>query len=204
MLTLNTEHLRYIGMLTMLIDHIGFAFNIDVFRIVGRVAFPVFSIILINNIIRGGQEILEKYYSRLLTFGILSQIPFYLFTQSFQLNIMFQFLGFVMYLRGSRILGMFISVLSDYSIFGFIYMYFLYRYRMSKNNIDMTMALVSGMLLNIMFIDILHVLITIIITSIFLLIELESRGRGLPYYVFYGFYPAHMLGIYLVKMYLQI
>lgn len=202
MWTLNTEYLRYIAIISMLIDHIGFAFDIELFRVIGRIAFPVFAVILINNIARGGQDILQKYQYRLLLFGIVSQLPFYLFTEDLRLNIMFQFLGFVMYLRGSRILGMIISSLSDYSILGFIYLYFLYNYRLFRDFTDLSLVLVSSFLLNIAFLDILHVLVTIAITSFLLLIELENRGRTMPYYVLYGFYPVHMLIIYFLKIYL--
>lgn len=198
---LNIEVLRIIAMLTMFIDHVGVVFNIDEFRIIGRVAFPIFGYIFIRNLVE--KEVYEKYMQRFLIFGIISQYPFYLVSGSTMLNIMFQFLGSLMFIKSkdlSKWLGFIISLISDYSIFGLIYLFALYQFMRhgQKEHLFLT-----GLLLNISFFNIFHIIITIL-TVTFLITHhknIEFKGRWLPYYIFYLFYPAHLLIIYLFKTY---
>ncbi len=201
---LNIELLRILAMLTMFIDHLGVVLSIDLFRIIGRIAFPIFGYILIRNLIE--KNVYEKYLIRLLLFGLISQFPFYLISGSIMLNIMFQFLGTIMFLKSEdwkKWMGFIISIISDYSIFGLIYMISVYNFIKHGNSIEL---LLSSLLLNISFLNILHVLITIL--TVFFLIKfherLEFKGRILPYYVFYLFYPAHLLLLYWVKIWLDV
>lgn len=69
--------LRLIACVAMLIDHIGYSYGILSFRIIGRLAFPIFLFLIYN----GYQHTSSKwrYAFRLAFFAILSQIPFSLF-----------------------------------------------------------------------------------------------------------------------------
>ena len=71
--------LKWIALISMLIDHIGFCFFPDVLllRAVGRISFPLFAFLLS----KGYQYTsnLKKYFFRLLFFAVLSEIPFNLF-----------------------------------------------------------------------------------------------------------------------------
>ena len=68
--------LRLIALMTMLIDHIGVVFFPDyiIFRIVGRLAFPLFA----WGIARGYRHThsFKKYALRLLVLGIITQYPY--------------------------------------------------------------------------------------------------------------------------------
>ncbi|MEM2054575.1 MAG: TraX family protein [Candidatus Anstonellales archaeon] len=221
---IDLELLRIVAMLAMLLDHIGAIFDVEYLRVIGRIAFPIFSYILVDNLIRT-PEVQEKYLWRLLIFGVISQLPFSIAFQTTMLNIMFQFLGFVVFLKLNRILGLIISSISDYSIFGFLYILTMYNYlNYQHGNRDGLIFPVytSAFLLNISFFSIVHILVTLVITTILMLfrtvdptepskvtsdskgisLELIRRGRSLPYYVFYIFYPAHILLIYIAKTYL--
>jgi len=68
--------LRIIATLSMLIDHIGYCFNIDIFRIVGRLAFPLYVFLMVNGFRHTKNR--KKYALRMGIFAIISQIPFQL------------------------------------------------------------------------------------------------------------------------------
>lgn len=66
----------YIAMFTMLLDHIGLLFfpDIDLFRSIGRVAFPIFAWSLTKGFIHTSNR--KAYFKRLLLFAVLSQLPY--------------------------------------------------------------------------------------------------------------------------------
>ncbi len=66
--------LKIIACVAMLIDHIGYFWNITAFRIVGRLSFPIF-LFLIYNGYRHTSSV-RRYALRLAVFALISQIPF--------------------------------------------------------------------------------------------------------------------------------
>lgn len=66
--------LEFIAILSMIIDHIGFLWGILIFRIIGRLAMPIF----IFNLAKGTllTKNYPKYLFRLWLFGLLSEYPF--------------------------------------------------------------------------------------------------------------------------------
>tara|TARA_Y100001933_G_C18881731_1_gene514331 strand:- start:274 stop:897 length:624 start_codon:yes stop_codon:yes gene_type:complete len=82
------DFLKFLAMLTMLIDHIGYLFfpSQMIWRIIGRLSFPIFAFL----IARGYRYTSSKvnYAGRLFIFGLLSQIPYIYFVPG-KLNIMF-------------------------------------------------------------------------------------------------------------------
>ena len=87
---LSGAQLKYIAFFTMLIDHVNKALiypNLnggmllvisDIFDIVGRIAFPIFIFLLIEGFFKTTNR--WKYLGMLLLFGVISEIPFDLFT----------------------------------------------------------------------------------------------------------------------------
>lgn len=69
--------LRIIAALSMLLDHIGCLFGIYEFRIIGRIAFPLYLFLLYNGYRHTSNKLL--YAVRLGVFALFSQIPFSLF-----------------------------------------------------------------------------------------------------------------------------
>jgi hypothetical protein len=91
--------IKNIAILTMVIDHIGLFFfpQIELLRIIGRIAFPLFAWLIANGAYHTSS--LEKYLTRLLYLALISQIPFTIANQNigsppFYLNVIFTlFLG---------------------------------------------------------------------------------------------------------------
>ena len=69
--------LRIIACVAMLIDHIGFQYNIMAFRAVGRIAFPIFAYLIGNGFRHTSNR--GRYALRLAAFALISQVPFSLF-----------------------------------------------------------------------------------------------------------------------------
>ena len=92
---MNQNEIKYLATLLMIIDHIGLLLEINEFRIIGRLSFPLFCWILARNWNRKNDKIIENsndnLVRRLITFGIVSQIPYRLFTDRVELNVLLSF-----------------------------------------------------------------------------------------------------------------
>lgn len=69
--------LRIIACGAMLIDHIGFQYGITLFRLIGRVAFPVYVYLICNGYRHTANP--WRYALRLALFAVISQVPYSLF-----------------------------------------------------------------------------------------------------------------------------
>lgn len=76
--------LKLIAMITMLIDHIGVLLLPELLflRTIGRIAFPIFAYQLAMGFIHTSNR--KKYGIRLLSFGLLSQIPYSFLNYEFE------------------------------------------------------------------------------------------------------------------------
>lgn len=88
---LSNFDLKILAIITMTIDHIGAIMypNIDIFRIIGRISFPIFAFLLVEGFKHTSNRL--KYFLRLLFFAIVTQ-PIYDYAFNNQeLNILFTF-----------------------------------------------------------------------------------------------------------------
>lgn len=68
--------LKILAVVTMLIDHIGAIFfpHIVLFRIIGRIAFPLFCFFIVQGLIYTSN--VKAYLERLLLFALISEVPY--------------------------------------------------------------------------------------------------------------------------------
>lgn len=223
-ISLNMNQLKNIAMFFMLIDHLAYVmiekgiglygnwYTIDrVMRGMGRIAFPIFCFTIVEGFQKTSNA--YAYLKRLLIFALISEIPFDLafrgtfFAADFQ-NV-FWTLAFGLTLlifyenrtmeAWKRTLGIVACFLipylvhTDYSIYGVLVIFLMYRFR----NDPVQMCL-SGYV-------ILLLQTTTEVWSVFgfLLILLYNgqRGKGSKF-LYYAFYPAHLLLLCAVKPYI--
>ena len=70
------EFLKWIAIVTMTVDHVGLLFFPDypIFRILGRIAFPLFAYLLVLGM--ESTHDMRGYLNKLLFFALISQIPY--------------------------------------------------------------------------------------------------------------------------------
>ena len=91
----NGSQLKYLAFASMLIDHVnnalitpylngqGFLLHLsNLFSILGRIAFPLFVFLLVEGFFKTSNRM--KYLIMLLIFGVISEVPFDLFTSKFR------------------------------------------------------------------------------------------------------------------------
>ncbi len=211
--------LKIIGIISMLCDHIGFAFyNHSFLRVIGRVAFPIFAF----QAVIGYEHTkdVKKHLIKMIIFAFISQIPFSLLyitlKQPLTLNVMFTIiLGLFSIILFNKInnriicfivllligcLGSIIRV--DYGIFGIVTIFLFYYFK--NNKIKMffyfSITFLIRYLLHIIFIDPIYYLLILLGTlTAFIPISLYNKKEGIKTkYLFYLFYPLHLLIIYLI------
>lgn len=98
-MSLNNYEIKLLAAITMLIDHIGAVFfpGIAIFRIIGRISFPLFVVLLVD-----GEKYTRnarQYGLRLLLLGLVSQPIYQLLFETTQRNILFLLLVGLLCLR---------------------------------------------------------------------------------------------------------
>lgn len=213
-LGLNTFQLKLIAITSMLVDHIGAILLPEylVLRYIGRIAFPVFCFLLTEGFFHTRD--IYRYGYRLALFALLSEIPYDLaFRQTiFSLekqNVFFTLLiGFVlMYvLEKSKerpvqileiLLAMWLAEIlrTDYGFRGILLIcifYYLREFNIAK--------IAAGAFWNFMFQGSVQYYGAISMVPIAL--YNGKKGPGLKY-LFYIFYPLHLLILHLLQLYLK-
>ncbi|HZK24463.1 MAG TPA: TraX family protein [Oscillospiraceae bacterium] len=185
--------IKLIAITTMLIDHIGFAFfpEMAILRLIGRIAFPLFALELARG--RRRTRSIKKYLTRLLVLAILSQVPYMLFFDTTDLNILFTlFVSLLMlialdnkiYLAAAGLFALTVMFSFEYGYYG-----------------PLTVFLVDK-------IDLQDIKYTIIYFAVnifsgfqgfallaYPLFKIRDK-KILPTWLAYGFYPGHLLVLY--------
>ena len=221
---LSGSTLKLIAIVTMFIDQLGVvAFETQIsnymvpyyiMRLIGRLAFPIFCFLLVEGFFHTRD--VKKYALRLLVFAFISEIPFdlafnrQLFYWRHQ-NVFFtlfigllvialldhtkhvfhgflQFVVEIIVLVAGILLGQFLF--TDYGAVGVLAIVFLYMFRQYKSN-----ALAMG--ISVIWLSAMNIIESPALIDI-LLVKFYNGKRGLNLkYVFYAFYPAHLLLLYL-------
>ena len=235
--------LKWIALLSMLIDHIGavlleygvlprvassvlagnsfdfvvadyhFWYNFNVvLRLIGRLAFPLFCFLLVEGFLH--TKNFKKYAIRLGIFALLSEIPFDLAVSGKMMDIHSQNVFFTLFIGLIVLLGLhyfettlpvemlplrYIVVLTgvlaaqflqtDYAGFGILLIFLLYEFRNNRK-----LQCLAGAALT------LFNSYTAWIAFLFIWFYNGERGKQLPKYFFYAFYPMHLVILYLIRM----
>lgn len=211
MIGINTFTLKILAIVSMFIDHIGAVFfpKYMIFRIIGRLAFPIFAYTLVEGFCHTHD--IRKYMKRVGALAILSEIPFDLAFFGVPLefshqNVFFTlFMGLLMlYLMiqtMSRfrqfliVLGMFLLseyLHTDYSSMGLFMIFLFYQLREQKG-----LKLVSVALVNIFLMGYSQVYAALAMIPISF--HNGKQGPKMKWF-FYGFYPIHLLVLYVIHL----
>lgn len=201
--------IKLIAILTMVIDHIGYAFFPDmiILRVIGRLSFPLFA----YGIAMGMKHTrnVQQYGLRLLILALISQMPFQLVFGKIHYNVLFTlFIGLLsLYILASNlklslkvliIVGlMLISEIFkfEYGIYGLLLIICFY---LSDNNIKLISSVIIVTLLGILINN--YPLIQIFSIFALLLIPLQNKfDYKMSKVVSYLFYPSHLIIIWFIE-----
>ncbi len=235
--------LKWIAIITMLIDHIGaallelgllpkvadavlagnsfdyimkdyhFWYNFDsVLRAIGRLAFPIFCFLLVEGFLH--TKNVKKYALRLGLFALISELPFDLAFNEELLEVSYQNVFFTLLIGLLVLIGLkyfeetlplhlswlrFIVALTgillavflrtDYDAFGVMLIVLLYEFR----NLPKLRCIAGAILM-------LFNSTTGCLAFLLIWFYNGERGKQLPKYFFYAFYPVHLMLLWLVRM----
>lgn len=184
---LNT--IKWIGILTMAIDHVGYFLfpGLIWMRMIGRLAFPCFLYSTIEGTERTSNY--KKYISRLFILGVVS-MP----VTPNTINVLFLLGIFSLSLKYRKyfIIFMFLSLVAEYSIYGFLFGWAIYW--MTRK--DRLQGIAGSLVIQLMFGFSIQALSILAIP--FFMMKKGIKLPRLPNYFFYWFYPLHqavLLGI---------
>jgi hypothetical protein len=193
----------------MLVDHIGYFLFPDLMllRIIGRLSFPLFAWLLVEGFEHSRDW--RLYGLRLFLLALVSQPIYYLASGLTNLNILFSLTLGLLLLRLTQI-NTYCQILV-YSIVALLLPFsdrFPFEYGSYGLMLILLMALKAPFGVNVLAWLVLHIIITQIAWDIqffafFALFLLwfynGDRGRKIPKYLFYSFYPVHLLIFYFIK-----
>lgn len=218
--------LKIIGIISMTFDHIGIAIlgRFSFLNLIGRLAFPLFAFQATEGFIH--TKDFRKYILKLFVFACVSQVPFLLFSSIFSnnyfsLNVLFTFilglLAIYLYDKSNNkfcgllfvmlfgILAELINV--DYGMYGVFLMFIFYIFKSKK----LLMIFSSIILMSIFYIsymfrfpgDILIYFLYLIFSclSIVLVCFYNKKEGPKAKYLFYIFYPLHLIILYLISIF---
>lgn len=211
------EVVKWIAILTMVIDHAGIILfeNNDLMRFIGRVAFPLFGYILIHNYLYFTSNKLN-YIKRLWIFALISQPFFMLAISPEKLNIfvllaltLTSLYAFENAKKDDRLQGvqkgvaygfifMFATLLSlatEYPLAGYIFLFLLYL--AFVDNRYMMLPIAGIVWINLERVDF-QIGTMISLVDVWIAMHYPIQLPRTSKWFFYGFYPVHLLLLYLI------
>ncbi len=219
---MTSTNLKIIAIITMLIDHIGAILFPELIglRIIGRISFPIFAFLIVEGYVHTRN--VKKYIMRLFIFALISELSFdYAFTgKIFDLghqNVLFTFVLalILLYFIDStksditKTLAFFFVFLVayitnvDYSVFGLLMIIIFYIQRDKK-----LIKYVLIILVNLAFaiLGVIEIGLTLNSLSqafaglaiVLIIFYNGKRGKNIKY-LFYAFYPVHLIILGLIR-----
>jgi len=203
--------LKIIGILTMLVDHLGWVFfpQYIFLHAVGRLAMPIFS----AGIAFGYQKTanFRKYFFYLVVFGLISQIPYDLLWTFEQINIIFGLALslFLLYLVDNKkyLLAIGIFTLSIVLPFEFGWYLPLTTLIFFKFGHDKKLAFSLLTLITFVYssqIRVPYQIFSLVGFYLILFMPEIKRSFRLNKFIFYFFYPVHLFILYFISKWLLV
>jgi len=215
---MNVLIIKMIALTSMIIDHYGAIFQsgTDMYRIIGRLAFPIYCFLLVEGYIH--TKDVKKYAKRLFIFALISEVPFDLAFYN-KLGFVHQNIFFTLFIglaaiyfidnkegkynfnknliiAAAGILSIILSV--DYNIIGIIYIlafYFTRNYQKSKRISIVALAMFLANLSS----SVLQQFSLLALPIIYFYNgELGPKNKVMQM-LFYAAYPLHLLIFYIIK-----
>lgn len=227
---MNSNILKIIGIITMTVDHIGFILfpKIILLRVIGRLAFPVFAYMIAEGCHYTHDR--KKYLRNIFLLALLCQVAYTVFSGRWYFNVLMTFTLSILlidaydYMRSqigpSRVRGTYFFALSlvgvyafteilptflkayefdvDYGFFGVLLPLLIYLGRDKLEKL-----LVAALGLTLLALSIRGVQWWSLSALLIFALYNGRRGRIPMKYFFYLYYPAHLLVIEGIKMYLS-
>jgi hypothetical protein len=213
------ELLKWIAIITMTVDHVGRILypEFTVLRLIGRLSFPLFAYLLML-----GMETtrnIRNYFIRLFVFAFISQVPFFLATDSGpfdSLNIFFTLSAGLLFIyffkKGSMlvVVPMLASIVLpfDYGIYGIAIIGCMYILKEDTKFGVLSLVLLNALFLvpwNSQFLSISAIPLIVLHKNGLLT---TTKETGVEYtipvwrkYFFYAYYPLHLTLLYIIKLY---
>lgn len=224
---LSSNVLKIIAVIAMIVDHSAVIFSLEpsaLFRGIGRLAFPIFAFLISEGAVRSKNKL--KYILRLIIFAFISEIPFDLAfgeswfdmkNQNVYFTLVLGLLSCIAYdfLRKKK-LGIlaFVSTFifglgafflhSDYGFMGVVVITLMAVFSSSAPSVKFIGITLSAFMTSIVYvpplgIGFLQAQLPAVLSGVPLSLYNGKRGKRVNKYVFYAFYPAHILVLYLIK-----
>jgi len=202
-----SDMLKIIAILSMLMDHIGYTFfpQFIIFRIIGRIAFPVFAYQIAKGYSHTSNT--RNYMIRIWIFAAISQAPFSLLFQTSTLNVLVTLgtalIALDLYKKKHYILLLLPLAASyfipmDYSIFGPLMVLAFYILRDKP-----WLSLVAQIVLIAGIVQVYHwptQYYAVLGAILVIFLPVQYFKVRLPKYFFYWFYPVHLTILYLLRL----
>lgn len=202
------EALKLIGLFTMVIGTIGISFfpQQQLYKIIGSLAFPIFSYCLVNGYFNTSN--LKKYIIRLWVFALVSQIPYTLLFDTTKLNVLFT-MGLSLFFidRMSKREYYWIPSLTiiplmfpmEYGVYGMAITFIFYLFK-NKRWKTIIAQLVLIFIMSFVFSSGIYIYSMIgIVLSLFF--PKEKIDIKLNRYIFYWAYPLHLIVIFIALVF---
>ncbi len=226
---LNRNHIKLIALVTMLIDHICLILQPTLpywayllLRTIGRISFPLFAYFVSEGFYYTKSK--GKYALKLFIFGLISQMPFYLNIMfTFLISILFMWLfdklfrenngiNKSLYVTISILLLFLIEMLSaikittDYSSYGILItlMFYIFKNQKIKSLVWFAVLVITNLSLGLLYSKTIEYELFFVAFQLLaiplLLIYNGKKGNINLKYVFYWFYPLHLIMLYIIKI----
>ena len=217
---LSSATIQIIALVTMTIDHVGLYLlgDPEPFRIIGRIAFPLFAFMLVEGFKHTHSR--RNYFLRIVATALVAELPVFLisvvshieYTHNVLFTLAFSFLALVLAeRRGLALIALPIVALipgalnCEYGVHGVLLVVGFYYadYFFTKRRVLLVAAqatILTAMMVSLAQYEGWDILAYGILAIIPIALYSGKKGKRLPRWFGYAYYPAHLLILLFIKL----